>query len=129
VQGPHGENLAEIVEKTLTEWDLEWKLLLITGDNASNNETLISELYINLTKRFDTEKSKMPDNPNSLLKFRGLDSYIRCLAYILNLIIKDILSVLKAGDNKSANETYNALQDGKTVGEHSTIARLRILGL
>ncbi|KAK9371737.1 uncharacterized protein V1513DRAFT_454666 [Lipomyces chichibuensis] len=29
------------------------------------------------------------------LRFQGLDSYIRCLAHILNIIVTEILSVLK----------------------------------
>ena len=28
----------------------------------------------------------------------GPDSYVRCLAHILNLIVKDILQILKAGN-------------------------------
>lgn len=35
-----GENLAAAVEEMLVELDLEYKLITITGDNASNNERL-----------------------------------------------------------------------------------------
>ncbi|ODQ70695.1 hypothetical protein LIPSTDRAFT_156155, partial [Lipomyces starkeyi NRRL Y-11557] len=46
---------------------------------------MISVLYENLQKKVGS------------LRFRGLESYVRCLAHILNLIVKDILSALKSG--------------------------------
>ncbi|KAK9312050.1 hypothetical protein V1524DRAFT_466634, partial [Lipomyces starkeyi] len=74
IEGAHtGENLAEMVENLLIELDLEYKLLTITADNASNNETLVSELYFNLSTRLATG-SIMSDNHT--LRFHGLDSYI-----------------------------------------------------
>jgi hypothetical protein len=49
LNGSHrGENLAAAVEATLMELELERKLITITGDNASNNETMISTLYESL---------------------------------------------------------------------------------
>ncbi|RKF58371.1 hypothetical protein GcC1_183036, partial [Golovinomyces cichoracearum] len=43
-----GENMAEALHETLKELDLECKFFTITGDNASNNETLVLELYFRL---------------------------------------------------------------------------------
>jgi hypothetical protein len=91
LHGAHsGENLATAVETTLIELGLEHKLITITGDNASNNETMASELFYSLSNRLqvlgkDSTKDMAP-------LYQGLDSYIRCLAHILNLIVKDIYS-------------------------------------
>jgi hypothetical protein len=40
-----GENLATVVFNLLSELNLQKKLLVITGDNASNNEAMVSILY------------------------------------------------------------------------------------
>ena len=84
LKGPHsGENMAAAVEACLLELDLAPKLVSITGDNAANNETMVSDLYHRLARIRLQGKQE--------LRFKGLDSYIRCLAHILNLIVKDIL--------------------------------------
>lgn len=38
------------------------------------------------------------------IRFEGDASYIRCLAHVLNLIVKDILQSLKSGDMKTASD-------------------------
>ncbi|KAJ5202977.1 hypothetical protein N7449_005056 [Penicillium cf. viridicatum] len=89
--GSHsGENMAETLQKMLVELRIEEKLLTITADNASNNETLAFELYFNLWDECNSEDSKVPGKGH--LRFQGIDSYIRCLAHVLNLIVRGILS-------------------------------------
>jgi hypothetical protein len=128
LSGSHsGENLAEVLQKMLVELQIEEKLLTITADNASNNETLASELYFNLAEKYNSEDATISDKGR--LRFQGVDSYIRCLAHILNLIVRDILSALKSGDHKSALEACDLLQENKKIGQHSALARLRIMAL
>lgn len=89
LKGIHsGDNIARAVHKVLIELHLEEKLISITGDNASNNEAMVSIL------------EGLLGDSNSL--FKGLGSFIRCLAHILNLIVKDILRVLKSGTVQEA---------------------------
>jgi hAT family C-terminal dimerisation region len=114
-----GENMAQTVEEILEELGIRYKLLAITTDNASNNETLVSELFFNLST---------VDNPEQL-RFLGLDSFIRCAAHVLNLIVTDILSDLKAGEHSSAMAACDLLQQNKDIGEQSALARLRIIAL
>ncbi|KAJ5818387.1 hypothetical protein N7474_003978 [Penicillium riverlandense] len=98
--GPHiGENIAATVYQTLVESDLISKLTTITGDNASNIQEMVSKLH------FTLEEISL-----QLIRFRGVDSYIRCLAHILNLIVKAILRSLKSGSVLEANEIYENLQ-------------------
>jgi hypothetical protein len=128
LSGSHsGENMAERLQRMLAELQIENKLLTITADNASNNETLASELYFNLTEKYNSDDS----NPLSkgCLRFQGVDSYIRCLAHVLNLIVGDILSALKSGDHRSAMEACDLLQENKKIGQYSALARLRIMAL
>ena len=128
LHGTHsGENLAAAVETTLEELDLELKLITITGDNASNNETLASELFHNLSRKFNIQEDNASGNNNSVLLYHGLDSYIYCLAYILNLIVKSILQALKSSNAEEANITCNNLQDSKSIRTQTAIARLYIL--
>jgi len=122
-----GENMAQLVQKMLTELQIEHKLLTITADNASNNETLVSELYFNLMDKLSAAGNAPADKGH--LRFLGIDSYIRCLAHVLHLIASNILSELKAGDHKTANEMCDLLQENKKIGRHSALARLRILVL
>ena len=79
---------------------------------------MVSELFHGLQ---DTavEKDK--------IQFEGLDSYVRCIAHILNLIVKDILRALKSGNTKEAFAVCNDIQDGKSVPVQSALAKLRIL--
>ena len=89
-----GENMAQIVFELLHELDIESKVLSITSDNASNNETLVEEFNSSLCEHF-------VGSPNPL-RFKGQESYIRCLAHVLNLIVKKILTTLKSRDCKLA---------------------------
>lgn len=105
LRGPHsGENLAAAIQALLIELNLERKLLSITGDNASNNERMAVELFKSLQKTYGADSL-----------FCGLDSYIRCLAHIINLIVKDILQALKSGSAEEAASICNNLDKG----EHS----------
>ncbi|KAJ6038636.1 hypothetical protein N7460_007353 [Penicillium canescens] len=124
LQGVHsGENLAIAVENMLTELSLEDKLISITGDNASNNEAMASELYFSLSDR--------PRGADAMPAplYRGLDSYIRCLAHVLNLIVKDILRNVGSGTMEQAQVACDCLQTGNSITDHSAIGRLRVLAL
>jgi len=101
------ENIAELLSITLKELQIKSKLLTITADNANNNKTLISKLYFNLTEKFLTFETTSLETKQ--LHFQNINNYIRCLAHILNLIISDILTTLKAGDHQTAITTYNLI--------------------
>ena len=83
------ENIAQVVDCLLNKLGLGAKLLTITSDNASNNKTLVSKLYSIILNQFDTINNPLPSLP--VMQFEGLASYIRYIAYVLNLIIFDIL--------------------------------------
>lgn len=107
INGPHsGENLADVVLKMLDELDIAPKLLIITGDNAVNNGTLCDSLHDQLLKRYNNDDDRFRIRP--LMRFRGRQSFIPCLAHILNLICGDVLASLRAG---SARETKAILDD------------------
>ena len=57
-----GENLAYETLVVLKQFNLEQKLVAITGDNASNNPTLCRQLYKLLSKDF-TSDITLADSP------------------------------------------------------------------
>ncbi|KAK9334842.1 hypothetical protein V1521DRAFT_137208 [Lipomyces starkeyi] len=64
------------------------------------------------------------------MRFEGLSSYIRCIARVLNLIVGDILSALRAGDIQSADRACDDLRANKDLDpDLSPLARLRIIVL
>ncbi|OJZ88799.1 hypothetical protein ASPFODRAFT_103956, partial [Aspergillus luchuensis CBS 106.47] len=107
INGPHSaENLADVVLNMLDELDIAPKLLTITGDNAGNNGTLCDSLHDQLLKKYDNDDDCFRIRP--LMRFRGRQSFIPCLAHILNLICRDVLASLRAG---SAREAKAILDD------------------
>jgi hypothetical protein len=102
VQGSHsGMNLASYVYEILLKFQLRQKFISITGDNASNNDTLSLYLLRYLRQRFhdflDEHKTRRGD-----IQFRGEESQIQCFAHICHLIVGVILSNLGAGTHKEA---------------------------
>lgn len=104
----------------LIELDLERKLITITGDKASNNERMVSQLFQVLTQKLGADPL-----------FRGASSYVRCLAHILNLIVKNILQTLKSGNIQEAHAVCDNLNEGEEwpIESQEPLARLRILAL
>jgi hypothetical protein len=98
-----GENLAEIVLAALQRFNICDRLFTITGDNASNNDTLCTHLLQLLLKDYDDYLERFPIR-GKFIRFRGNASRIRCFAYILNLIVKSILYQLGSSTQKQASE-------------------------
>ncbi|EED15295.1 hypothetical protein TSTA_047440 [Talaromyces stipitatus ATCC 10500] len=93
IEGPDtSENLASIIYKVLCELDIKAKLISITGDNASNNLVMAEILHDLLKANYEQ------GNTQQTMRYQGEDSFIHCLAHILNLIVKEFLTVLKASD-------------------------------
>jgi hypothetical protein len=125
-----GENMAQVVDSLLQELDLGSKLLTITSNNTKNNETMISELYSLLMAQFDIPNIDPSLRSLPVMRFEGLQSYIRCIAYILNLICIDILKALKSGDNESASQACDNIRDKKSLElDLAPLFRLRIIVL
>jgi hypothetical protein len=134
VEGEHtGERLAEIAMKLLEELELKHKLFAITGDNASNNGTLCYHLFQRLREEYDDRPS--PVRPR--MRFHGKLSFIRCLAHVINLICKDVLSSLKAGSAIEAKMALDSWEKTFKSADYvipkdtsrSAIAKVRFLNL
>ena len=64
--------------------------MTITADNAANNNTFLKELeYVCHQKE---------------IKFDHKKNNIRCLAYVINLMVQEILKNIKAGDAQEEDE-------------------------
>uniref|UniRef100_A0A8R7UB65 AC transposase n=1 Tax=Triticum urartu TaxID=4572 RepID=A0A8R7UB65_TRIUA len=81
---PHTvEVICEALYECLVEWHLERKISTITLDNYTSNEIAMTIL----PDKLDT----------SSLMLDGQFLHMRCAAHILNLIVKDGMSVLEEG--------------------------------
>ena len=134
LKGSHtGENLARETLTVLKLFNLERKLVAITGDNASNNPTLCRHLHKLLSKDFTSDITHPPYDCREQMEFKGDQSFIRCLAHILNLIAKAILKALNAGSHKDAKKLIYEMAEKKiesfTNTPRSAIARLRLIVL
>ena len=134
LKGAHtGENLARETLAVLKLFNLERKLVAITGDNASNNPTLCRQLYKMLSKDFTSDTTTASYDCREQMQFKGDQSFIRCLAHILNLIAKAILKALNAGSHKDAKKLIYEMAEKKiesfTNTPRSAIARLRLIVL
>lgn len=77
-QGPHtGSNIAEVLWKILERFEITRKIGYITTDNATNNDTAISELA--------TYFGRVG------IEFNAQESRVRCFGHIINLIVKGFL--------------------------------------
>ncbi|XP_057745028.1 zinc finger BED domain-containing protein RICESLEEPER 2-like [Arachis stenosperma] len=84
---PHtSEVLTETLMKILLEWNIDRKLSTITLDNCSTNDAMIDGLLGRLDSSF--------------LMLGGKLLHMRCCAHILNLIVKDGLSIVKESIEK-----------------------------
>jgi hypothetical protein len=121
----------------LKRFNLERKLVAITGDNASNNPTLCRNLYKLLSKDFtnDITMANSPFEPRERMEFKGDKSFVRCLAHILNLVAKAIFKELKAGSHKEAKKLIQEMAKKRIDffkpedTPRSAIARLRLIVL
>ena len=138
IEGHHsGENLAGVLEKALKKHGLCQKLLSITADNASNNDTLCRSLYASLSRKYDDHLEPFPSREGTM-RFQGEKSQVRCFGHILNLVVKAILKDLGSSTHKDAvayldrAAEHLAKKNWTTIyvpGAAGVIAKLRLMVL
>ena len=74
-----GINLAHIVMETIRYYGLETKVIAVTSDNASNNNTMMVELQRLMWKE-------------GAFGFRATDARMRCLAHTIHLAAMKVCS-------------------------------------
>ncbi|KAL4581977.1 hypothetical protein LXL04_006513 [Taraxacum kok-saghyz] len=70
-----GSQIGELIEKCLLDWGID-KLLAITVDNASSNDTAVAYM-----------KKRLEQWGTDILKAKHL--HMRCIAHIINLVVTD----------------------------------------
>lgn len=92
IDGPHsGSNLSDIFMKCMKQFNIPIaKIMSITLDNATNNDTFIESLG-DLAAELG-------------IPFNSTNNRVRCMAHILNLCVQDILAILKIPTNELDTE-------------------------
>ena len=117
--GPNYKKVTEKVEGNIVTITTEEriglncaeKLFAVCGDNALPNNTFCNHLHQRLLQDFDDNWT-----PNSNLprcRFHGRLSQIRCIAYIIALVVNDVLNELKSGTQKEAAELVKHVNNNK----------------
>jgi hypothetical protein len=119
--------MAGITFETLDRLDFLQKLLAITADNASNNDTLVEHLHHRLLEQFDDEVDLEYGNARPIMQFRGKKHRIRCIAHVLNLIVHQILANLKTGTAKEAKDFEET--SVRTTSPLNGVMKIRLLVL
>ncbi|KAI9659671.1 MAG: hypothetical protein M1829_006579 [Trizodia sp. TS-e1964] len=120
--------MAALVYTVIGNYDIIEKLLLVTSNSASNNDTLVKHLYNRLLLEYnDTPNSDGIEKP--LIRFQGGKGQIRCIAHVINMVVKVILTELDTGSLKDAQGHLNQdLEDDNNfhdISTTNTITRLR----
>lgn len=87
-------NLAVVFAQVLQKFGIEHKILLVTCDNASNNDMMVSELEMKLTH------------------FSSVN-HTRCFAHILNLVAKSLLKQFDVKQDPGKNDNLD--EDEQTL--------------
>ena len=102
VPAPHtAEVITDVLHEVLLDWHIERNLSTITLDNCSVNDNLMKNMIgtdgDDLAKNKTTMEGKLP-----LLScmLKGKLIHMCCAAHILNLIVKDGMSVMEKGIDK-----------------------------
>lgn len=93
VKNHSGINLCDSLVTCLKEFGIEKKILGVVCDNASNNDTLVAQLELELCGQ------------------NGCRTRIRCFAHVLNLAVKAILSPFSRGAGANDNDDNDVLED------------------
>jgi hypothetical protein len=111
IKGNHsGKNLAKIVFKRGKQFNVLYKIISLTGDNTSNNNTCICYLYKIMEYEYNNHLDPMPVYSQSM-RFKGDSSLIDCLVYMDNLIVKAILKSLGSSTFKDAVEFLDRVKE------------------
>jgi hypothetical protein len=84
VPAPHtGEVISDVLHDVLQDWQMEKKVSTVTLDNCTTNDNLMGAMK---------DKLSLPS-----LMLHGRLLHMRCAAHIINLIVKDEMTVMDKG--------------------------------
>jgi hypothetical protein len=88
VEGEHsGSHLADFIINVLDRYEIADRLLAVTTDNASNNDTLVKTLEDRLGPGADRD-------PQLKSVFQSSWCHVRCFAHVINLVCKTLMGGL-----------------------------------
>ncbi len=111
-----------MLQSTLKEFGLLSKLLTLTTDNASDNDKLAQLMNDHIDKLVEGGELLYK-------KFFGLESFVRCLSHIINLIVKDAMYALKVGQHKDVYRVFEDIERKRSLGSINCIMKIRTLSM
>lgn len=111
--GKHtGKAIADLFFKTVRFYGIENKIQGITVDNASANNSFLSELELILNEQN--------------LEFNSCTQHFKCFSHVLNLGVQDALKVLKFEPNTSNSDLSGSDSDYTDEEEHENLTMTSI---
>jgi hypothetical protein len=100
------------------------KLFIVYGDNVLNNDIFCDHLYNLLLHDYDDDLI----SNTGLLKchFHGRPSRIRCIAYLIALVVGAVLKQLKSGTYAEALALVAQTNDGNSTFDSVTCSALSV---
>ena len=94
------DDIITVTEEERIRLNFAHKLFDVCRDNTTNNNTFCDHLYAKLLKEYNNN----PASTSRLFKYRfkGWDSWIRCIACIISPVVDAVLNKLKSGLHKEA---------------------------
>jgi hypothetical protein len=93
--------IAEVLHEVLLDWHIERNMSTITFDNCSVNDNVMKTMIGTEGDDFAKNKAAIEGKlPLRSCMLKGKLIHMRCAAHILNLIVKDGMSVMEKGIDK-----------------------------
>jgi hypothetical protein len=99
VPAPHtAEVITDVLHEVLLDWHIERNLSTITLDNCSTNDSVMKNMIGSNNDQLRISMNAMQGKlPLSSCMLKGKLVHMRCACHILNLIVKDGMSVMEHG--------------------------------
>jgi hypothetical protein len=112
----HGHKLASRVIDVLKRYSLQNRVMAITTDNTGNNHTMMASLQQELREELDDPGVKEAAFPEVVSDLIRSQVHIPCLAHVLQLSCKALLSKLKVdAKNDSIDSNWDNTRDSEFV--------------
>ena len=99
--------MANLILRSLEFYELQGKLFCITTDNATNNDTMATELSDLLFCRHDID-------------WDHITKHFYCLAHIINLVVRKLIDSLQSEEDSAFKITLAKIRELAKAAQHGS---------